>query len=73
MERPLPTGEQIKAVWEELDRPGPEKLQMALRKRGYTAPSLQILREGFYKYQSSRQVFRPPSQVSGTHLRRGHG
>jgi transposase InsO family protein len=64
-DRQPPTAEQIRAVWEELDRPGPEKLQVALRKRGYFAPSVQVLREHFFKFQSSRQVFRHPPKYTG--------
>ena len=60
-----PTGEQIKAIWLELDKPGPEKLQVALRKRGFESPSAKQLREGFYKFESSRQVFRPPPKYTG--------
>jgi hypothetical protein len=60
-----PTGEQIKAIWLELDKPGPEKLQVALRKRGFESPSVKQLREGFYKFESSRQVFRPPPKYTG--------
>jgi hypothetical protein len=62
---PVPTGDQIRAVWEELDRPGPEKLQVALRKRGFFAPTVKVLREHFFKYQSSRQVFQPPPKYRG--------
>jgi hypothetical protein len=64
-DRPAPTADQIRAAWEELDRPGPEKLQMALRKRGYFAPSVKVLREHFLKFQSSRQVFRNPPKYTG--------
>ena len=64
-DRQPPTAEQIRTAWEELDRPGPEKLQVALRKRGYFAPSVQVLREHFFKFQSSRQVFRHPPKYTG--------
>ena len=62
---PHASAEQIRAIWEELDRPGPEKLQVALRKRGFFAPSVKVLREHFFKYQSSRQVFRNPPKYTG--------
>jgi hypothetical protein len=64
-DRPVPTGEQIRSLWEELDRPGPEKLQVALRKRGFHSPSVKVLREHFFSYQSSRQVFRHPPKYTG--------
>jgi hypothetical protein len=64
-ERPVPTAEQIRSLWDELDRPGPEKLQVALRKRGFFPPSVAVLREHFYRYQSSRQVFRNPPKYTG--------
>jgi hypothetical protein len=60
-----PSGEQIRSLWEELDRPGPEKLQVALRKKGFSPPSVKVLREHFFKYQSSRQVFRPAPKYTG--------
>ena len=61
----MASAEQIKALWEELDRPGPEKLQVALRKRGFFPPSVRVLREHFHAYQSSRQVFRNPPKYTG--------
>ena len=61
----MASAEQIRAVWEELDRPGPEKLQVALRKRGFFAPSVRVLREHFFAHQSSRQVFRNPPKYTG--------
>ena len=64
-DRPHASAEQIRAIWEELDRPGPEKLQVALRKRGFYAPSVKVLREHFFAYQSSRQVFRNPPKYTG--------
>jgi hypothetical protein len=65
-ERPPPTAEEIRSLWEELDRPGPEKLQVALRKRGFFAPSVKVLREHFFRYQSSRQLFRNAPRYGGT-------
>ena len=64
-DRPHASAEQLRAIWEELDRPGPEKLQVALRKRGFFAPSFKVLREHFFAYQSSRQVFRNPPKYTG--------
>ena len=64
-DRPHASAEQLRAIWEELDRPGPEKLQVALRKRGFFAPSVKVLREHFFAYQSSRQVFRNPPKYTG--------
>ena len=65
MERPVASAEQIRALWEELDRPGPEKLQVALRKKGFFAPSVKVLREHFFAHQSSRQVFQRPQSTRG--------
>ena len=65
MERPVASAEQIRALWEELDRPGPEKLQVALRKKGFFAPSVKVLREHFFAHQSSRQVFQRPPKYTG--------
>ena len=64
-DRPVPTGEQIKSLWEELDRPGPEKLKIALQKRGFFAPSVKVLQEHFFRFQSSRQVFKNPPKYTG--------
>ena len=64
-DRPAPTAEQIRSLWEALDRPGPEKLQVALRKRGFFAPTVKVLRDHFYKFQSSRQVFQRPPKYTG--------
>jgi hypothetical protein len=64
-DRPAPTAEQVKSLWEELDRPGPEKLQLALRKRGFSSPSVKVLREHFFRYESSRQLFRNPPRYAG--------
>ena len=61
MDQPVASAQQIRALWEELDRPGPEKLQVALRKKGFFAPSVEVLRKHFFARQSRRQVFqRPP-------------
>ena len=65
MDRPVPSGDQIRAIWQELDRPGPEKLRVALQKRGFFAPTVQVLRDHFYKFQSSRQVFQRPPKYTG--------
>jgi hypothetical protein len=62
---PHTSAEQIRAIWEELDRPGPEKLQVALRKRGLFSPSVKVLREHFFRYQSSRQLFRNAPRYTG--------
>ena len=64
-DRPVPSAEQIRSLWEALDKPGPEKLRIALQKRGFFAPSVKVLREHFFKFQSSRQVFRHPPKYTG--------
>jgi hypothetical protein len=64
-DRPAPSAEQIRSLWEALDKPGPEKLRIALQKRGFFAPSVQVLRDHFFKFQSSRQVFQRPPEYTG--------
>jgi hypothetical protein len=64
-DRPAATAAQIEAVWRELGKPSPEKLHVALRKRGLFPPALKVLQEHFYRFQSARQVFRNPPRYTG--------
>ena len=54
----------IHELWVSLNRPSPEKFRMALQRKGVRA-STKDLRELFYKYQSSKQIFAPPPKYKG--------
>ena len=47
----------LQDLWVSLNRPSPEKFRIALQKRGMVAQPVKELREEFYKYQSSKQLF----------------
>ena len=50
-------------LWTSLNRPSPEKFRLALIRKGIAAPPAKELRELFYKFQSSQQIFAPLSEV----------
>ena len=52
-------------LWVDLNRPSPEKFRLALQRRGMVSPPVAQLRELFYKYQSSKQIFAPPPKYKG--------
>ena len=52
-------------LWVDQNRPSPEKFRRALQRKGMVAPPVQDLRELFYKYQSSKQIFAPPPKYKG--------
>jgi len=52
-------------LWVDLNRPSPEKFRLALQRKGLVSPPVAQLRELFYKYQSSKQIFAPPPKYKG--------
>jgi hypothetical protein len=52
-------------MWVDLNRPSPEKFRLALQRKGLVSPPVAQLRELFYKYQSSKQIFAPPPKYTG--------
>ena len=52
-------------LWVDLNRPSPEKFRLALQRKGIAAPPVKDIRELFYKYQSSKQIFAPPPKYKG--------
>jgi hypothetical protein len=66
-EPPAPQAQsRCRSLWEALGQARSGEARIALQKRGFFAPSVQLLREHFFKFQSSRQVFRRPPKVHGT-------
>jgi len=54
------------ALWVRLNRPSPERFQAALKKRGIPAPGVAFLREHFFRWQSSKQLFALGRNTSAT-------
>ena len=52
-------------LWVSLNRPSPEKFRLALQRKGIAAPPVKYLREHFYKYQTSKQIFARPPRYTG--------
>ena len=55
----------LHTLWVDLNRPSPEKFRLALRRKGIAAPSVADIRNLFYKYQSSKQIFAPAPKYKG--------
>ena len=51
-------------LWVDQNRPSPEKFRVALQRKGIRATT-KDLKELFYKYQSSKQIFAPPPKYKG--------
>ena len=52
-------------LWVDQNRPSPEKFRLILQRKGIAAPSVKFIREQFYKYQSSKQIFAPAPKYKG--------
>jgi len=52
-------------MWVDINRPSPEKFRLALQRKGIAAPPVADIRELFYKYQSSKQIFAPAPKYKG--------
>ena len=55
----------LQQLWVELNRPSPEKFRTSLQRRGIEAPSVREIKELFYKYQASKQLFAHPPKYKG--------